>query len=955
VIHDIEGDPALILKVEQARELSLYGGTIFRSVAAAMGVIAFVASLMFVLAMNRVVLSRVDELARCARQVGETGDLSVRVPVRGGDELAELAGALNVMLSDLQRAGNTLRQRERCLHGLAQAAQALLSPSLGVPSESFLEPLGLAADASRAHVFLNHRGKSGELVISQVAEWCAEGIEPQMENPDLQQMPVVAAGFERWADVLERGEAINAIVAELPACERPVLESQGVKAVLVLPVMLDGKSVGMLGFDRCTEARKWSAPEADMLRAAAADLAQALRHSRADRLQAATYRISEVAQSVESLEELYRAVHEIIGELMPANNFYIALYDRASKMVYFPYFVDEHDERPEPKEMGRGLTEYVLRTGEALLASPEVFEELEGAGEVESVGAPSIDWLGVPLQLRGETIGVLAVQGYAEGIRLTEREEGILSFVSAQVAMAIERVRAEEELRESETRYRTIFETTANATVLIEEDTTLSLVNREFEALSGYAREEVEGKKSWTEFVVPEDLERMREHHRVRREPGEGAPRNYDFRFVDRQGNVRDVFLTIAMVPGTTKSVASLLDITERKQAEDELRQLKEFNEGIVRGVAEALLIEDADGMITFINPAMEELLGHRAEEMVGSHWHKIVPEEERAHVESEVAQRPMGSEGRYETRLLSKDGREIPVLVNARVLFEDGSFFGVLSAFTDISQLKQAEEARKELEAQLRQAQKMEAVGLLAGGVAHEFNNMLTVILGNAEWSLLQEEVSRPLHRELSAIQRTAERAARLTQHLLAFSRRQMLQLGPVDLNELLQGFCEMLERLIGEHIKLELQLEAELGMVYADGSSLEQALMNLALNARDAMPQGGRLRFETANVEVDEEYCETHAEAEPGEYVRVTVLDTGMGMDEATQKHLFEPFFTTKEVGEGTGLGLPMVYGVVKQHHGWIEAKSAVEEGTRFDLYLPRMEGERGEGKGERGKRET
>ena len=253
-----------------------------------------------------------------------------------------------------------------------------------------------------------------------------------------------------------------------------------------------------------------------------------------------------------------------------------------------------------------------------------------------------------------------------------------------------------------------------------------------------------------------------------------------------------------------------------------------------------------------------------------------------------------------------------------------------------DVTERKQAEQEKARLEEQLRQAQKMEAVGLLAGGVAHEFNNLLTVIQGNAELALMQGDRTKSLHKELSTIQSTAHKAARLTHQLLAFSRRQMLQPTEVDLNKLIQGFGEMLERLIGENIVLQMGLSPGLPTVLADPNAVEQALMNLAVNARDAMPDGGTLRFETSLVVVDESQCQTRREARPGEYVRITVTDTGTGMDQETMRHIFEPFFTTKEVGKGTGLGLAMVYGVVKQHDGWIEVDSEVGRGTRFDVYF-------------------
>jgi signal transduction histidine kinase len=243
----------------------------------------------------------------------------------------------------------------------------------------------------------------------------------------------------------------------------------------------------------------------------------------------------------------------------------------------------------------------------------------------------------------------------------------------------------------------------------------------------------------------------------------------------------------------------------------------------------------------------------------------------------------------------------------------------------------------RKSAEAQLQQAQRMEAVGVLAGGVAHEFNNMLTVIEGNVELALTDLDASDPERQALATVVSTAQRAAALTRQLLAFSRRQVLQPRELDLNALLANLANMLQPVLGPGVQLQLDPAPGIKPVLADAGAIEQVLMNLALNARDAMPQGGELRIATAAAAVDEEFCRTRANIKPGEYVRLAVSDTGTGMDDETLRHIFEPFFTTKEVGKGTGLGLSVVYGIVRQHEGLIEVQSQVGHGTRFDVYLP------------------
>jgi len=531
---------------------------------------------------------------------------------------------------------------------------------------------------------------------------------------------------------------------------------------------------------------------------------------RAESLNSALYRIAEKAASAEDLQRFYASIHAILGELTYAHNLYIALYDCSTQLLTFPYFVDETDSRPAPKKLSRGLTEYVLRSGEALLCTPDVFQTLVERGEVELIGAPSMDWLGVPLKAAGKPFGVLAVQSYSEHIRYREKDRDILMFVSQQLASAIEHKRHEEALSHSEARYRSLVQS----------------------AVYGIYRSSLEGK------------------------------------FLD-------------------------------------------------------------------VNPALITMLGYAsAEEILALNPKRDVflDPGEQARLAQEFRR---GTRlDNLEMRWRRKDGNLITVRLNGRIV---NSLEGAEEALEVI-----AEDVteRRVLEDQFRQAQKMEAVGRLAGGVAHDFNNLLMVISGYTEVLLENTRQNEPLHSKMVAIQQAADRASTLTRQLLAFSRKQYLELKVVDVNTIVQDMKRLLSPLIGENIELITQLSAELGRTRADAGQIEQVIMNLVVNAKDAMPEGGKITIQTANVNLGDDVRRQYSYIQPGPYILFSLADTGQGMDKETQSRIFEPFFTTKEKGKGTGLGLSTVYGIIKQSGGYVFVESEVGRGTRFRIYLPRVE---------------
>jgi len=377
----------------------------------------------------------------------------------------------------------------------------------------------------------------------------------------------------------------------------------------------------------------------------------------------------------------------------------------------------------------------------------------------------------------------------------------------------------------------------------------------------------------------------------------------------------------------------------DRKRTEEELRAAETRFRTLVEQLPAITYVAEfgAAGPWSYVSPQIETLLGFSpAEWMADSEvWVKHLHPEDRERVLAEEQQSQHSAEPfRSEYRMLTRDGRVLWCRDEATVLSDqDGKRNRMLGVVYDITQ-------RRNLEEQLRQAQKMEAVGRLAGGVAHDFNNLLMIIKGNGELMLQHLGATERSRKNAIEIGKAADKAAALTRQLLAFSRMQVIQPRSLDLNAVVSEMAKMLRRLIGDDIELNIVSSAPLGVVKVDQSQIEQVLMNLVLNARDAMPDGGRLTVETANVSLDEDYARRHATVQPGKYVMMAVSDTGVGMDAETQAHIFEPFFTTKELGKGTGLGLATVYGVVKQNGGWIWVYSEPGRGTTFKIFLPQIE---------------
>jgi len=500
---------------------------------------------------------------------------------------------------------------------------------------------------------------------------------------------------------------------------------------------------------------------------------------------------------------------------------------------------------------------------------------------------------------------------------------------------------ANEGLKNAEQRYRELYERSPVGYQSLDAQGRFLDVNRSWLEMLGYESDEVIGK--WFgDFLVPDMVEAFRE-----RFPRFVAAGKTTTEFEMRRKDGRTV--TVAFdgtigyeEDGTFKQTHCVLtDITERRKNEEELRKQKDFYELILNRVNDGIWVTDGDDRMIYLNPGMERIAGVEADEVLGlSVTEDFPPETTRYFIQHYARAKSTGTPQPYEAEVVTPAGR--PTVQSGWLLprFNEGRFEGMICTIQDVTERRMAEAELRERDDQLRQSQKMEAVGQLAGGIAHDFNNLLTAIIGYSDLILSGAENRDPgVRGDVKEIKRAADRASALTRQILAFSRRQALAPTPASLNDIVRGMQSLLQRTLGEDVEVVIMLHADLGHVEVDVHQFEQVLMNLALNARDAMPAGGTLTLETGNLELDEEYCRTHPDAEPGSYVVLSVSDTGVGMDPEVQSRVFEPFFTTKAPGQGTGLGLATVYGIVRQSGGSVGIDSEPGRGTTFRVFLPRI----------------
>ncbi|MGE5689270.1 MAG: PAS domain S-box protein [Pseudomonadota bacterium] len=575
-----------------------------------------------------------------------------------------------------------------------------------------------------------------------------------------------------------------------------------------------------------------------------------------------------------------------------------------------------------------------------------------GHASYRSIGLHAV--AGVPLRSGTTVVGVLGV-GYDErGRRFGDSELQLLQRFAHLASLALENARllesarreleerrsAEEALRGANATMRAIIESSPIAIFSLDRDAVVRSWNPAAERIYGFSAAEAIGGAP--PYLAPEEAATVGAYNqRVL------AGETVTFETTRTRKDGSTVHVAVSGAPlrdgdGTVTGILAMsVDVSERAFAEEALRKSQELYRKVVETSTDLVALVELDGSIAYVSPSAREILGFEPEELVGTTYAENVhPDDLAASVEAMAAVVRGERVSSTLARVRHRDGSWVLMEgVPAPILGEDGRPELMLAVVRDVTDRERQAAERTALQEQLRQAQKMEAIGRLAGGIAHDFNNLVTAITGYGELALARLPEEGPVRRHVEEMRRAGERAAELTRQLLAFSRKQVLQPKVLDLNGVVGGMEDMLARVLGEHIALATRLDPALGQTKADPGQVEQVLLNLAINARDAMPRGGRLTIETANVELDDAFVAGHVGAVAGDYVMLAVRDTGTGMDRETLARVFEPFFTTKAPGEGTGLGLATVYGIVKQTGGSVWAYSELGRGTAFKVYLPRV----------------
>ena len=657
---------------------------------------------------------------------------------------------------------------------------------------------------------------------------------------------------------------------------------------------------------------------------------------RTEHRDAALSKLGQNLSSAASAVEAAQIIKQVTHELFIWDAFTLDLYSAEQDVISPILNVDTDREGTRfeiPTEGSRApspMAQRIVNQGAELILREEPIQMSGDSFPIGDTERPSASLILAPIRNRTKVIGILSIQSYTPRA-YDQQDLTTLQTLADHCGGALERIWAEHALRESEQRFRYLFEGSPDAIFVEDFSGSVLDVNPAACQLHGMAREELIGRKVWDLVPVDCRADVARDFQLL----ANGKLRQVEGISQTREGRAVPVEVRANRVEyaGCPAILLHVRDITERKLAEAALRSSEMLFHSVWENSVDGMRLTDEEGIVIAVNQAFCQLVGIQREELEGRPFTGI-------YANSEDPERVLQQyRKRFRDRLTEKQTERRLALSNGRVVtFEDTTSFVelrgqdplLLGLFRDVT-------TQKRLEDQLRQAQKMEAIGQLAGGVAHDFNNILTVIHGHASLLGAGGNLSPSSSRSSQQIIQAAERAAGLTRQLLTFSRRQVMQPRRLDMNEVVNNMTKMLGRILGEDINLQLNYFRQPALVQADAGMMEQVLLNLSVNSRDAMPKGGQLALRISVLDLDGGHLAHHPDARPGRFVCLSASDTGCGIPAENLRRIFEPFFTTKEVGKGTELGLATVYGIVKQHQGWVEVESAVGKGTTFRVFLP------------------
>lgn len=636
--------------------------------------------------------------------------------------------------------------------------------------------------------------------------------------------------------------------------------------------------------------------------------------------------VRDVTES-KKIEEELKTAKDFAENLLETANTIVVTLDSDARITTFNRFAEKLTGYSKAEVIGRNWIElFVPNGGKEVI--PSVFEKaLDNMPEVSQYENPIV------IKNGEERL----IQWNNNVLRNSDGEiTGVLS-----IGMDVTRQKAAEELlRKSEEKFRVLTENTEDIVISYNIDGIITYINPRVEQY-GYRQEEVISRNI-IDFVFQEDRDIvLRDFQKT---VSTGTEISTQFRIVGKNNNVYWVEDSARIQYDDDGNMSGLIgvirDITERKRAEAAIRESEERYRLLAETARDIILLHTIDGVITYANKAGLDFTGYMENEFIGKIITEIIPEKYQNTISERLGARLRGVKDTflYELEFVNARGELIPLEVNSSPIVVDGKITSILVVARDISERKAAQEERGKLEAQLRQSQKMEAIGQLAGGVAHDFNNLLMVIAGNCELAMMHIDSDDALYSDIQEIKATSDRAAQITRQLLAFSRKDIISPEVLNLNDIISEQMAFLERLIYEDISIRTCLAEDLWNINIDPTQVHQILMNFTVNSCDAIEGSGTITIETRNAVFDEEYCDNNIYANPGDYVLLSYTDSGNGIDSEIRDKVFEPFFTTKDKSKGTGLGLSTVYGIVKQNDGIINVYSEPGMGATFNVYFPR-----------------